>query len=72
MSDETKTEIEQKYNTGKKYMRAKEVSEYLCIGLSTVWHYANIGKLTPKKISSRVTVFEVAEVESLLDDVEVA
>ena len=50
----------------KKFMRAKELAKYLGIGLSTVWLYAKQGKITPKKISERVTVFEVTEVEKAL------
>ena len=52
------------YPVGKKYLRPKEVAEYLGIGLSTVFHYVRIGKLHKKKISERVTVFEIAEVEA--------
>ena len=43
-------------------MRAKDVSEYLNIGLSTVWLYAKQGKLRPIKLSERVTVFNVKEI----------
>jgi predicted DNA-binding transcriptional regulator AlpA len=53
----------------KKYLRAKEVAEYLSIGLSTVWLYAKEGKLTPKKISNRVTVFDIEELNNLLMEV---
>ena len=49
-----------------KYMRAKELAKYLGIGLSTVWLYAKQGKITPKKASDRVTLFEVVEVEKAL------
>ena len=72
MSDELKKHIEQTYNARKKYLRAKETAVYLGIGLSTVWHYAKIGKLTPKKISERVTVFSIDEVNALVDNAEVA
>ena len=51
--------------TPKKFLRAKEVAKYLGIGLSTVWLYAKKGKLTPRKISERVTVFNIEEVEKL-------
>ncbi len=50
----------------KKYLRAKEVAQYLGVGLSTVWFYAKQGKLKAKKISQRVTVFDIDEVEKLL------
>jgi len=56
----------------KKYLRAKEVAQYLGIGLSTVWLYAKQGKLTPKKLSQRVTVFDINDVDKLFDNVEVA
>ena len=42
--------------------RAKELAQYLSIGLSTVWLYAKQGKITPKKISTGVTVFDINEV----------
>ena len=53
----------------KKYYRAKEVAQHLSIGLSTVWLYAKQGRLTPKKLSSRVTVFSIEEINSLFDEV---
>jgi excisionase family DNA binding protein len=52
----------------KRYMRPKEVAEYLSIGLSTVWLYAKQGKLTAKKLSDRVTVFEVQELNELFEN----
>ncbi len=55
----------EQYKTAK-YMRAKQLAEHLGIGLSTVWLYAKQGKITPKKASDRVTLFEVAEVEKAL------
>jgi len=48
-----------------KYLRAKEVAAYLSIGISTVWLYSKQKKLTPKKLSSRVTVFDIDEVNKL-------
>lgn len=53
----------------KKYYRAKEVAELLGIGLSTVWLYASQGRLHPIKLSSRVTVFSLDEINSLFDEV---
>jgi predicted DNA-binding transcriptional regulator AlpA len=50
----------------KKFMRAKELANHLGIGLSTVWLWNKQGKITSKKLSERVTVFEVAEVEKAL------
>jgi len=54
-------------NTVKKYLRAKEVAKYLSIGLSTVWLYSRQGRLTPKRLSPKVTVFDIDEVNSLFD-----
>jgi len=51
-----------------KKMRAKEVAHYLSIGLSTVWLYAKQKKITPIKLSERVTVFDVDEINALLND----
>ena len=51
-----------------KKLRAKQVAEEFGIGLSTVWLYAKEGKLTPIKVSSRVTVFDSQEVMSLFSN----
>jgi predicted DNA-binding transcriptional regulator AlpA len=72
MSETIKKEIEKKYNAGKKYLRANEIKENYGIPLSTLWLYAKQGKLTPKKVSSRVTLFEVAELEAFINKDEVA
>lgn len=50
----------------KKYYRASEAAEFLAIGLSTVWLYAKQGKLTPKKLSPRVTVFDIDDLNNLI------
>jgi len=50
-----------------KYLRAKEVAKIYHIGLSTVWKYAKDGKLHPKRMSPRVTLFLVDDVELLLN-----
>ncbi|MEA2029153.1 MAG: DNA-binding protein [Campylobacterota bacterium] len=49
-----------------KYMRAKALAKHLSIGVSTVWLYAKQGKLTAKKVSPRVTLFDVKEAEKAL------
>jgi predicted DNA-binding transcriptional regulator AlpA len=48
-----------------KYLRAKEMAKYLNIGLSTVWLFAKQGKLTPKKLSERVTLFSIEEADKI-------
>lgn len=50
----------------KKFMRAKELAKHLGVGLSTIWLWSKQGKITSKKLSEKVTVFEVAEVEKAL------
>jgi predicted DNA-binding transcriptional regulator AlpA len=49
----------------KKVYRVKEIVELFGVGRSTVWLYAKEKKLTPIKVSSRVTVFDVKEVHKL-------
>ena len=51
----------------KQYFRAKELAEHFSIGLSTVWLYAKQGKLHPKKLSERVTLFDINEATKLFD-----
>lgn len=48
-----------------KKLRATQVASEFGIALSTVWLYAKQGKLTPIKVSSRVTVFDTEEVLAL-------
>ncbi len=52
-------------NREKKKYRAKELAEYLGIGLSTVWKWSKEGKIKAHNISRGVTVFDIYEV--LLD-----
>ena len=42
--------------------RAKELAEYLSVGLSTIWKWAKDGKIRPHNISKGVTVFDINEV----------
>lgn len=51
----------------KKNYRARELAEYLGVGLSTVWLYSKQGKITPIKISERVTVFSIDEVKKVFN-----
>ena len=52
-------------NRKKTKYRAKELAEYLGIGLSTVWKWSKDGKIKAYNISKGVTVFDINEV--LLD-----
>ena len=58
--------------TQQQYMRAKQVSKYLGIGLSTVWHMAKEGTITAIKLTSRVTVFDKTEIDELIASAKVA
>ena len=49
-----------------KFLRAKGVAKYFGIGESTVWYYLKIGKIKSKKISERVTLFDLEEIEQAL------
>lgn len=42
--------------------RAKELAEYLGIGLSTVWKWVKEERIKAHKISAGVTVFDIEEV----------
>ena len=49
-------------NIRKRKYRAKELAEYLGVGLSTIWKWAKDGKIKPQNISRGVTVFDINEV----------
>lgn len=49
-----------------KFKRAKDLAKHLGVGLSTVWKMAKDGKIKPIKLSERVTVFNVEDVENAL------
>lgn len=61
-------------NNTQKLLRANQVAKYLGIGLSTVWLYAKQGKITPIKLSHRVTAFYLDEINKKfgIDEVEKA
>ena len=48
-------------------LRAKEASNYLSIGLSTLWLYVRQGKLKPIKLSPRVTIFKRSELDDFIN-----
>ena len=50
-----------------RFIRLPEVCEKLAIGKSTVWAWANDGRL-PKgiKLSSKVTVWKLSEIEAAM------
>jgi predicted site-specific integrase-resolvase len=53
-------------NKTPKYMRAKQLSIYLSIALPTIYLYLRQGKITSIKVSNRITLFNVSEVEKAL------
>lgn len=53
-------------NNEPKFLRAKELAQYFRIGESTVWYLCKKGIIISKKLSPRVTVFNVQEVEKVL------
>lgn len=53
-------------NQTPKYMRAKQLAKHFSISLPTIWLYLRQGKITSKKVSSSITLFEVAEIEKAL------
>ena len=48
-------------------IRAKDAAKYLGVGLSTVWLYAKQGKITPIKLSERVTIFKRSELDTFIN-----
>jgi len=48
-----------------KRLRAKQIAKEFSIGLSTVWLLSKQKKLTPIKVTDRVTVFDTEEVLAL-------
>ena len=48
-------------------MRAKDVAQYLGVGLSTVWLYAKQGKITPIKLSASVTIFKKEQLDAFIN-----
>jgi len=52
----------------KRYYRAKEIATYIGVTITTVWNYASAGKLTPIKLSENVTVFDIDEINALIEN----
>ncbi len=47
-------------------LRPKKVAKYLGVALSTVWLYAKQGKITPIKLSDRVTIFRKEDLDNFI------
>ncbi len=54
-------------DNAKQNYRAREASEYLGVGLSTVWLYAKQKKLTAIKLSDRVTIFRKSDLDRFIN-----
>ena len=48
-------------------LRAKEAHKYLGVGLSTLWLYVKQGKITPIKLSPRVTIFKKEDLDNFIN-----
>lgn len=53
-------------NTNNKYLRLKGAADYVGVAGSTIWLYSREKKITPIKLSERVTVWAVADLEAFI------
>lgn len=49
-----------------RYYRAKGISIYLGVTITTVWNYAKCGKLKAIKLSDHTTVFDINQVDEFV------
>jgi len=54
-----------------KSVRVKEAALFLGVGVSTVWAYRKRGLITAYKLSDKVTVFKLEELEAFLESCKV-
>lgn len=64
---ETERRNRQSENTVAENMRAKDAARYMSCGLSTVWLYAKQQKITPIKLSDRVTIFKKSDLDNFIN-----
>ena len=62
MSKEIFTELK-----NKKFYREKKIAKYLGICKSNVWRLSKLKKITPIKISDKVTVFSIDEINKVFN-----
>lgn len=48
------------------YLRAKQASQYMGIGVSTLWLFTKQGKINAIRMSERVTVWDKNELNSFI------
>lgn len=51
----------------KQNYRPKEAAIYLGVGLTFIWELAKKGRLTPIKLSERITVFKRSDLDGLIE-----
>lgn len=51
----------------KKYYRAPEAAKFLGIGVSTIWLYTAQKKINSIKLSKRITVFDINELDRFIE-----
>jgi predicted DNA-binding transcriptional regulator AlpA len=52
-----------------RFLRAKEAAQMLGIGKSTLWAYSKEGKLNPVRLSKRITVWRLSEIQAFMQAV---
>ena len=50
-----------------KYIRPKDCAKYLGVSLATYWNYVKAGKIKTKKLSPRVTVTSIEDLEAFVN-----
>jgi predicted site-specific integrase-resolvase len=53
-------------NQTPKFLRPKPMASHIGVALSTLWNYQKQGRIQSIKVSERVTLFNVADVEKAL------
>ena len=55
--------MENKYN---EHMRVKGVAQYMGMSVSSVWLFSKRGELNPIKLSDRVTVWRLSDIDAFI------
>ena len=72
MATGSKIDMELKTKPGKEprpteLLKATEVAEILIVDVRTVWRYASLGTLKPKRLSTKATRFRRGDVDRFID-----
>lgn len=65
-SDQQLMQVDYQKLKARQFLRDKQAAAWLGIGCSTVWLYVKQGKLKSIKLSPRVTVFAVSDLEAFV------